>query len=249
MNWTTWKIWATTWLVFAFATLAISPESPAQDRSKSFIESNVSELLAQDRSGKTAERANNQEHDPAVQNKNRDAKDKLETQRILQFLTDASKSGIERSVKSALAKSKAPQQNRESAQSVQSTRKRSADNADATKRVIEAPVELNLPRGSALGSAPEELAIKLIRESLAKPNARVDESKSRIETGTKNVISPDATKSNFDNNTTDSSSNPKVVPGKVNWYNNFDAACIASSLSGKPVLHFQLLGNLDQRFT
>lgn len=43
--------------------------------------------------------------------------------------------------------------------------------------------------------------------------------------------------------------NPKVEPGKVNWHDDFAAACKASQQSGKPVLLFQLLGQLDQRFT
>jgi len=43
--------------------------------------------------------------------------------------------------------------------------------------------------------------------------------------------------------------NPKVAPGKVNWHDDFRAAKKASRRSGKPVLHFQLLGQLDQRFT
>lgn len=45
------------------------------------------------------------------------------------------------------------------------------------------------------------------------------------------------------------SENPKVEPGKVNWHVDFAAACEASQQSGKPVLLFQLLGQLDQRFT
>ena len=42
--------------------------------------------------------------------------------------------------------------------------------------------------------------------------------------------------------------NPKVAPGKVLWHPDFASACAASRKSGKPVLHFQLLGNLDDRF-
>lgn len=43
--------------------------------------------------------------------------------------------------------------------------------------------------------------------------------------------------------------NPTVKPGDVKWHKDFQAACVASASSGKPVLHFQLLGKLDQRFT
>ena len=42
--------------------------------------------------------------------------------------------------------------------------------------------------------------------------------------------------------------NPKVEPGKVRWHKNFEAACAAARKSGKPVLLFQLMGKLDDRF-
>ncbi len=44
-------------------------------------------------------------------------------------------------------------------------------------------------------------------------------------------------------------SNPTVKPGDVKWHKDFQTACVASVISDKPVLHFQLLGQLDQRFT
>ena len=43
-------------------------------------------------------------------------------------------------------------------------------------------------------------------------------------------------------------SNPTVEPGKVKWHDDYDAACAASRKSGKPVLLFQMMGNLDDRF-
>jgi hypothetical protein len=42
--------------------------------------------------------------------------------------------------------------------------------------------------------------------------------------------------------------NPKVAAGKVRWHHDFSAACTASQASGKPVILFQLMGNLDDRF-
>ena len=42
--------------------------------------------------------------------------------------------------------------------------------------------------------------------------------------------------------------NPKTQPGLVQWHQNWEQALRASTNSGKPVLLFQLLGNLDQRF-
>jgi hypothetical protein len=42
--------------------------------------------------------------------------------------------------------------------------------------------------------------------------------------------------------------NPKVAPGRVSWHPTFAAACAASRASGKPVLLFQMMGNLDKQF-
>jgi hypothetical protein len=44
------------------------------------------------------------------------------------------------------------------------------------------------------------------------------------------------------------SNNPKVAAGKVAWHKSFAAACEAAKRSGKPVLLFQLMGNLDEQF-
>jgi hypothetical protein len=43
--------------------------------------------------------------------------------------------------------------------------------------------------------------------------------------------------------------NPKVRPGDVKWHPDFDAACAAATKSGRPVLLFQMMGNLDEAFT
>jgi hypothetical protein len=42
--------------------------------------------------------------------------------------------------------------------------------------------------------------------------------------------------------------NPKVQPGKVRWHADFAAACRAAQKSGRPVLLFQMMGHLDDRF-
>ena len=42
--------------------------------------------------------------------------------------------------------------------------------------------------------------------------------------------------------------NPKVEPGKVVWHASFADACEAARKSGKPVLLFQMMGKLDDRF-
>jgi hypothetical protein len=43
--------------------------------------------------------------------------------------------------------------------------------------------------------------------------------------------------------------NPFVEPGKVKWHDDVAAAMAAAQKSGKPVLVFHLLGELDHRFT
>jgi hypothetical protein len=42
--------------------------------------------------------------------------------------------------------------------------------------------------------------------------------------------------------------NPPARPGRVRWHADFAAACTAARSSGKPVLLFQMLGRLDQKF-
>jgi hypothetical protein len=42
--------------------------------------------------------------------------------------------------------------------------------------------------------------------------------------------------------------NRRVRPGRVTWHEDFAAACAASERSGKPVLLFQMMGRMDQKF-
>jgi hypothetical protein len=42
--------------------------------------------------------------------------------------------------------------------------------------------------------------------------------------------------------------NPKVEPGAVKWHATLDDACKAAAKSGKPVLLFQMMGKLDEKF-
>ncbi len=42
--------------------------------------------------------------------------------------------------------------------------------------------------------------------------------------------------------------NPAARPGRVDWRENFAAACAAARDSGKPVLLFHMMGRLDQKF-
>lgn len=43
--------------------------------------------------------------------------------------------------------------------------------------------------------------------------------------------------------------NPKVEPGKVRWHDDFKAAVAAAKKSRKPVLLFQMIGRMDERFS
>ena len=43
-------------------------------------------------------------------------------------------------------------------------------------------------------------------------------------------------------------SNPKVQPGLVHWHATMDEARLAARRSGRPILLFQMMGNLDEQF-
>jgi hypothetical protein len=78
-----------------------------------------------------------------------------------------------------------------------------------------------------------------------------DESKREIEQPVESVIAsnPSASALVEEKKELSTAENPKVEPGKVRWRDDFQAACAASAGSGKPVLLFQLMGQLDHRFT
>lgn len=133
--------------------------------------------------------------------------------------------------------------------------------------VIEAPLEAFLAETAA--PAPQ-----VARPQAVSPEAALRETKIDVELPAKGVIAqtapaPDDRKRSIEADTkefvaeftipaTDSTKpapsaatsveNPKVAPGKVTWHGDFAAACAASSKSGKPVLFFQMMGNLDDRF-
>ncbi len=75
---------------------------------------------------------------------------------------------------------------------------------------------------------------------------KIDQTKrDTIELPTRKVVNSSAKK------TSDKAAklkNPKVAPGAVRWHADFEAACDASRKSGKPVLLFQMMGNLDDQF-
>lgn len=59
------------------------------------------------------------------------------------------------------------------------------------------------------------------------------------------VISPAKTVEPLRNAT---SANPIVEPGKVHWHKTTEAALAAAKVSNKPVLVFQMMGQLDHQF-
>ena len=95
-------------------------------------------------------------------------------------------------------------------------------------------------------SAP---ALKKSKTLRATPDGAVavDRPKQGVETPTKRVVqavSPTTAKPQAAK-----SGNLRVRPGKVRWAGDYAEALAASKKSGKPVLLFQLLGELDREFT
>jgi hypothetical protein len=71
-----------------------------------------------------------------------------------------------------------------------------------------------------------------------------DRGKRRVERPTESILAKGADAAapakGFDN--------PKVASGKVTWHKDLATACAASKTSGKPVLLFQMMGKLDDKF-
>jgi len=122
------------------------------------------------------------------------------------------------------------------------------------KPVVEKPpVEKPADRGKAIIELGAKRLVQLSAEELqAKLTAVVNQAKPAVSTGGDAKPSNDATREtpfSKERIVDSDSENPRVEPGKVHWHDDFAAACQASRQSGKPVLLFQLLGQLDQRFT
>jgi hypothetical protein len=101
---------------------------------------------------------------------------------------------------------------------------------------IALPVFLMLASGTAVMSDDPPAA---------KP--RADIPKNKIEFGPKRVV--EAAAAVESSNELATSSNAAVAPGRVKWHADWNAAMAAAGRSGKPILLFQLLGRMDQRFT
>jgi hypothetical protein len=119
---------------------------------------------------------------------------------------------------------------------------------DVRKMVIQGPVKRAIAR--AVAPAGEE---QPVAEAPAPPALR--ETKADIEGPVKQAIvkatdaGPPANPALEEEVLSAKDDNPKVAPGMVRWHDDFAAACKAAETSGKPVLLFQMLGQLDQRFT
>jgi hypothetical protein len=115
----------------------------------------------------------------------------------------------------------------------------------ATTAVGTEPVQRNTPKKPALDVG--KFRVEAPTKDLVKRTAPRDRTKRVVELPTKRIVQvaspasarPQANKSD----------NPRVSPGKVRWAGDYAAALAASKKSGKPVLLFQLLGQLDHKFT
>jgi hypothetical protein len=111
---------------------------------------------------------------------------------------------------------------------------RRAQRADSGKRIVELA-----PKNVVRNSHPTP--------SVKGPAPRLDTTKAdTIEPSARNAVAktgglPAASKP------TDAD-NPLVKPGEVKWHASFQAACEAAKKSGKPVLLFHMMGQLDRQF-
>ena len=131
---------------------------------------------------------------------------------------------------------------------------------DRTKMRVELPTEAVLAKTIAVAAAQAEQPtedILALERAVAEARARsqADYTKKKVERPTEDVLvrareialahaEEALAKAKADKGFV----NPKVPPGKVTWHNDFAAACAASAKSGKPVLLFQMMGKLDDKF-
>jgi len=143
-----------------------------------------------------------------------------------------------------------------------------ADKADFGKRKLESPTENVVANSAELPDLPDPPV-----RFEAPPKARLDIGKGRIELATERLLDEGELVGRPAHNSearparnrveqapalpqtvadtqppAPTFENPKVAPGKVRWHANLETARAASGKSGKPVLLFQMMGNLDARF-
>ena len=95
---------------------------------------------------------------------------------------------------------------------------------DESKQKVEEPVKKNL---ADVGKMAVEMPVKRLI---------ADARKSEDEVPLKKAIDPARPKEG------------RVAPGRVQWHASFDKAIEAAAKSGKPVLLFQMLGQLDEEW-
>ena len=119
---------------------------------------------------------------------------------------------------------------------------------DVGKGFIEAPVEALVAAKTA--STKDREANKTVAVNTGQPERastkRVDVRKRATEFPTKELLASTVAKEETES--AERFVNPHVEPGLVRWHESFEAAGAASAKSGKPVLLFQMMGNLDDRF-
>jgi hypothetical protein len=103
---------------------------------------------------------------------------------------------------------------------------------DAGKSVIELPLK------GVIASATTP--VSPVAPAGPGVRAAADRGKGRIERPVEKVVASTTP--------ADKTDNPKVEPGKVKWHKDFAAACAAAKKSGKPVLLFEMMGRLDEKF-
>ena len=119
------------------------------------------------------------------------------------------------------------------------------------KTPVAAPVPVptsEQPLRLDIGKTVVEMPLKGMLSSSTSPvtpapvtPAVADRGKGRIERPVEKVVASATAPAN-------KTDNPRVEPGKVKWHKDFAAACAAGKKSGKPVLLFQMMGKLDEKF-
>lgn len=105
-----------------------------------------------------------------------------------------------------------------------------------SKRIIELPVKELIGAKKHLAKLPA-----------TETEQKFDITKLLIENPVKNLAKFELMEEQFE--LMNASENQACQPGLVQWHKDLETARAASETSGKPILLFQLLGNLDQRFT
>jgi len=124
-------------------------------------------------------------------------------------------------------------------QDVQAQSPDSPPKRDVTKRMAQASLEHIISAPSSSRSLDQGLRTPLATSRSSRTKAQSEAVKALVRA-----------REPFSTSSEDSARavNPKVSAGKVKWHNDFSSALAASKTSGKPVLLFQMMGRLDDRF-